>query len=98
MSSLNVEKESLAEKVNFNNDSFSVTLSDGRIITVPLAWFPRLLNGTESERNNYRFIGRGAGIHWPDLDEDISIEGIIKGKSSGESQESLEEWLHKRDK
>ena len=98
MSSLHTEKEALAEEVVFNKDSFSVTLSDGRVLTVPLAWFPRLVHGSEKERKNYRLIGMGTGIHWPDLDEDISVEGIIHGRASGESQESLENWLRERDK
>ena len=65
-------------------DTLSVDLSDGRSISVPIAWFPRLLHSTEQERNNWRLIGRGQGIHWEDLDEDISIEGLIAGRPSGE--------------
>ena len=74
----------------------SVDLSDGRSISVPIAWFPRLLHSTEQERNNWRLIGRGQGIHWEDIDEDISIEGLIAGRPSGESQESFKQWLAKR--
>ena len=78
------------------DDTLSVDLSDGRSISVPIAWFPRLLHSTEQERNNWRLIGRGQGIHWEDIDEDISIEGLLAGKPSGESQESFKKWLDKR--
>ena len=82
--------------VLLTDDTLSVDLSDGRSISVPIAWFPRLLHSTEQERNNWRFIGKGQGIHWEDIDEDISIEGLLAGKPSGESQESLKKWLAKR--
>jgi hypothetical protein len=73
-----------------------VDLSDGRSIGVPLAWYPRLWHGSESERANWRLIGRGVGIHWPELDEDISAEGLILGRPSNESQKSLQNWLDSR--
>jgi len=82
--------------VLLTDDTLSVDLSDGRSISVPIAWFPRLLHSTEQERNNWRLIGKGQGIHWEDIDEDISIEGLLAGKPSGESQESLKKWLAKR--
>jgi hypothetical protein len=82
--------------VSLTDDTLSVDLSDGRSISVPIAWFPRLLHSTEQERNNWRLIGKGQGIHWEDIDEDISIEGLLAGKPSGESQESLKKWLAKR--
>ncbi len=81
--------------VLLTDDTLSVDLSDGRSISVPIAWFPRLLHSTEQERNNWRFIGKGQGIHWEDIDEDISIEGLLAGKPSGESQESFKKWLAK---
>ena len=68
-------------------------LSDGRTVSAPLAWFPRLLHGTPEQRNNWRLIGKGSGIHWPDLDEDISISNLLLGQRSGESQRSLQKWL-----
>src|SRR6202163_1612399 len=68
-------------------------LSDGRTVSAPLAWFPRLLHGTSEQRNNWRLIGKGVGIHWPDLDEDISISNLLLGQRSGESQRSLQKWL-----
>ncbi|MEI6651951.1 MAG: DUF2442 domain-containing protein [Chlorobiaceae bacterium] len=71
-------------------------MSDGRSIMVPLAWYPRLMHATESERKNWRLIGNGYGIHWEDLDEDISVEGLLLGKLSGESQTSFKRWLSGR--
>jgi hypothetical protein len=85
-----------ALNASLTDDTLSVDLSDGRSISVPIAWFPRLLNSTEQERNNWRLIGRGQGIHWEDIDEDISVEGLLTGKPSGESQESFKKWLAKR--
>ena len=85
-----------ALNVSMTDDTLNVDLSDGRSIAVPIAWFPRLLHSTEQERNNWRLIGRGTGIHWEDIDEEISIEGLIAGRPSGESQESFKKWLAKR--
>ena len=82
--------------VSVTKDTLRVDLSDGRTISVPLAWFPRLLHASASERDNWRFIGKGHGIHWEDLDEDISVEGLLAGKPSGESQVSFAKWLRKR--
>lgn len=78
------------------DDALMADLSDGRTISVPLAWYPRLAHATPAERLNWRLIGVGQGIHWPDLDEDISIEGLLAGRPSGESQESLKRWLEAR--
>jgi hypothetical protein len=80
------------------DDTLSVDLSDGCSISVPVAWFPRLLHSSEQERNNWRLIGKGHGIHWEDIDEDISVEGLIAGRPSGESLESFKKWLAKRSK
>jgi len=77
-------------------DTLSVDLSDGSTISVPLEWFPRLLHAKPKERNNWRLIGRGHGIHWEDIDEDISVEGLLTGKPSGESQKSFKKWLSQR--
>ncbi len=85
-----------ADNVRITNDTLSVDLTDGRTLSVPLAWFPRLLHGTKEERNNWRLIGRGHGIHWKDLDEDISIDGLLGGRPSGESQTSFKKWLAAR--
>jgi len=85
-----------AEKVKITRDAVQVDLSDGRTISVPLAWFPRLQQATAEERNNWRLIGKGQGIHWSDIDEDISIEGLLAGRPSGESQTSIKKWLGER--
>ncbi|OGA51929.1 MAG: hypothetical protein A3G24_28095 [Betaproteobacteria bacterium RIFCSPLOWO2_12_FULL_62_13] len=85
-----------AESVSVSIDTLCVDLSDGRSISVPLAWYPRLLHATPAERKRWRLIGRGSGIHWEDLDEDISVEGLLAGKPSGESQASFSNWLAKR--
>jgi hypothetical protein len=75
-----------AQQVVITADTLRVELTDGRTIAVPLAWYPRLVHGTPEEQNHWRFIGQGAGIHWPDLNEDISVENLLSGKVSGESQ------------
>lgn len=85
-----------AENVTVTGDTLSVDLSDGRTISVPLAWFPRLVHATPEERQNWRLIGKGQGIHWEDLDEDISVEGLLAGRASGESQASFKKWLSQR--
>lgn len=74
-------------------DALAATLADGRSIVVPLAWFPRLLHATPEERSNWRLIGGGLGIHWPDLDEDVSVEGMLAGRPSGEGEQSFQRWL-----
>ncbi len=84
-----------AENVRISKDTLSVDLSDGRTISVPLAWFPRLLQSTPEERNNWRLIGRGQGIHWEDINEDIGVEGLA-GRPSGESQSSFKKWQESR--
>jgi hypothetical protein len=96
MSTLITERDSFAVAVQFSQDSMAVSLDDGRILSVPLAWYPRLFAGTSQEREHYELIGDGEGIHWPDLDEDISVEGLLAGKRSAESDASLARWLEKR--
>ncbi|MCE9592211.1 MAG: DUF2442 domain-containing protein [Planctomycetes bacterium] len=73
-----------------------VRLEDGRTVSTPLAWYPRLMNGTPRERQNFKIIGGGEGVHWPDLDEDLSVEGMLAGLPSGEGRSSLERWLKSR--
>jgi hypothetical protein len=89
-------REALALSVKVTDDALSADLADGRTITVPLSWFPRLAHGTLAKRANWRLIAGGAGVHWPDLDEDISVESLLAGRRSGESQESLRRWLQQR--
>lgn len=79
-----------------SDDTLTVELADGRSLSVPIAWYPRLFHGSQKERENWELIGDGEGIHWPDLDEDISVEGLILGRPSGESQRSLQRWLDAR--
>lgn len=86
-----------AVDVSITEDTLNVELSDGRSISVPLEWYPRLVHAAQDERNNWRLIGRGHGIHWEDLDEDISVESLLAGKPSGESQASFKEWLAERE-
>jgi hypothetical protein len=88
--------DSDATDVRVTDDTLSVELSDGRRVSVPLVWYPRLANATAAERGRWRLVGRGEGIHWPDLDEDVSVENLIAGKPSGESQRSLKRWLDGR--
>ena len=83
----------MAQRVTAGEDSLVVELSDGRTIAVPVAWFPRLLHGTPAERSNWRLIGSGEGIHWPDLDEDISVASLLAGQRTTERGESLQRWL-----
>ena len=94
MSSSTVETSSvLAIGVAVTDDTLSVELSDGRTIGAPLAWYPRLAHGTRKERRVWRLIAGGRGIHWPDLDEDVSVANLLAGQASSESQASLRKWL-----
>ena len=94
MSTLTAEAK--AQNITITDDTLAVDLTDGRTISVPLVWYPRLVHGSEVERNNWRLIGDKEGIHWPDLDEDISIANLLMGKPSGESQSSFRQWLETR--
>ena len=85
-----------AVDVQVTEDTLSVELSDGRTISVPLGWYLRLEHASANERANWRLIGKGCGIHWEDIDEDLSIEGLLAGKTSGESQASFKRWLQSR--
>jgi hypothetical protein len=93
MSTLVLEREVFAQSVSFSEHAMTVALDDGRSLSVPLAWFPRLLHGSESERSRYELTGEGEGIHWPELDEDISVEGLLAGRPSTENARSLAKWL-----
>lgn len=86
----------VVEDLRVTEDTLSVDLSDGRTISVPLEWYPRVVHATSKERNNWRLIGKGRGVHWEDIDEDISVEGLLAGRPSGESQTSFRKWLKQR--
>ena len=88
----------LIVKVSVTDDTLSVDLEDGRTIAIPIGWYPRLAHGTPAERANLQISGAGYGIHWPDLDEDIGVEGLLLGKKSTESPPSFERWLQRRKK
>ena len=79
MSISTVEAQALATEVSFTEHEFIVSLVDGRTLSVPLEWFPTLAKASKSQRSNYELLGDGEGIHWPDLDEDISIDGLLRG-------------------
>ena len=97
MSSSGVEvREALASRVDVSEDTLSVELADGRTIAAPLAWYPRLVHATAEERNSWRLIGNGRGIHWPAIDEDISVANLLNGQLSAESQSSFKRWLASR--
>lgn len=99
MSSSTVEPpEALAIQVEVGPDTLSVELADGRTIAAPLAWYPRLAHATAKERTSWRLLGGGRGIHWPALDEDISVANLLAGQPSGESQRSFQKWLSERAK
>ena len=85
-----------AASVRITDDTLTVDLLDGRSVSVPLEWYPRLLHAQVAEREHWRFIGNGEGLHWPDLDEDISVEAIVFGIPSREGRESLRNWLDGR--
>jgi len=87
--SANILDEPLAVGVSIDHDRLTVDLTDGRSISVPLAWYPRLARGAQREQAHWILVGSGRGIHWPDLDEDISIDALLEGRASNESQERL---------
>jgi hypothetical protein len=89
-------REALATRVTASDEALTADLADGRTIVVPLAWFPRLAHGTPAQRANWRLMGGGVGIHWPDLDEDVSVGSLLSVQRSGETQQSLRRWLEAR--
>jgi hypothetical protein len=96
MTTLSLENEPAATTVQVTDDRLIVELADGRGITIPLSWYPRLLNGTAEERQHWQLLGNGYAIEWPDLDEHIGIEGLLAGHRSGESDKSINRWLEER--
>jgi hypothetical protein len=91
-------REALATRVTVSEDTLSVELADGRTIAAPVAWCPRLAHASQAERNSWRLLGSGRGIHWPALDEDISVANLLAGMPSAESQSSFKKWLAGRAK
>jgi hypothetical protein len=97
MSTLRAEpREARARTVSVSEDTLTVDLQDGRTVSAPIAWYPRLSHGSEAERKNWRLIGDGVGIHWPELHEDISVEGLLLGYPSNERAKSIQRWLDER--
>lgn len=97
MSTLAIEIQiPLVQDVSVTEESLTVDLTDGRTVSAPLVWYPRLFHATQEERSNWRLIGKGEGVHWPDIDEDISVQNILAGKRSGESRRSFKKWLQQR--
>ena len=98
MNGMNSVEVTLARVLNVlvTDDTLSVDLEDGRTVSVPIGWYPRLASGTDSERSNFEISGAGYGVHWPDLDEDIGVEGLLLGRRSSESPKSFERWLNRR--
>jgi hypothetical protein len=96
MTTLTLEIEPLAANVTVTDERLIVELSDGRSMTVPLEWYPRLMHGSLEERRHWQLLGEGYAIEWPDLDEHIGIEGLLAGRRSGESEKSLNRWLAAR--
>jgi hypothetical protein len=90
------EAQAKAVQVSVTPETLKVELADGRTISVPTSWYPRLLHSSPDERDHWRLIGGGEGIHWPDLDEDVSVENLLAGRMSGESQTSLKRWMEQR--
>ena len=95
-SSVGELQEARALQLSVSNEALTVDLVDGRTIIVPLAWYPRLWHATPAERNHFEIFGDGAYIHWPDLDEDLTVAGLLAGHRSGESPQSLKKWLDAR--
>ncbi len=99
MSSSMVESPgALATQIKITPDTLTAELADGRTIAAPLAWYPRLEHASDEERNNWRLLGGGRGIHWPEVDEDISVANLLAGQPSQESQASFKKWLASRAK
>ena len=96
-SSKQTEQEPRAQNVKLDEEALTVDLVDGRSISAPLAWYPRLLHANPTERSNFEIFGDDTHVHWPEVDEDLTVLGILEGRRSAESQASVEKWLFKRD-
>src|SRR5947207_15377141 len=89
-------RQACAEKVLVTASALLVDLTDGRTVTVPLVWYPRLAHGSLAQRRHWRLTGAGQGVHWPELDEDVRVDDLLAGRRSSESRESLRRWLQAR--
>jgi hypothetical protein len=96
MTTLVLETEPVAVHVTVTEDKLTVDLADGRSLVVPLAWYPRLVQGSPAERQHWQLLGEGYAIEWPDLDEHIGVEGLLAGRRSGESPQSFARWMASR--
>ena len=96
MSTLTLENEPLAVDLTITDESLTVGLGDGRSLSIPLAWYPRLEQASEAERANWNLLGGGYAIEWPDLDEHIGVAGLLAGRRNGESEVSFKRWLDSR--
>jgi hypothetical protein len=93
MTTLVLETAPSAVDVSVSESTLTIHLADGRSLAVPLSWYPRLVQGSDTERRNWQLLGEGYAIEWPDLDEHIGVEGLLAGRRSGESRPSFERWL-----
>ena len=96
MTTLTLDTEPLATQISVTEEKLVIELVDGRSLIIPLSWYPRLLNASHQERQNWQLLGDGYAIEWIDLDEHIGIEGLLAGKRSGESHKSFARWLATR--
>ena len=96
MTTLTLDTEPLPTQINVTEDKLVIELVDGRSLIIPLSWYPRLLNASHQEKQNWQLLGDGYAIEWIDLDEHIGIEGLLAGKRSGESHKSFARWLATR--
>lgn len=96
MSTLTLDYEPLAVNVTFAENILTVGLADGRSLSIPLEWYPRLAQATEAERANWHLLGGGYAIEWPGVDEHIGVAGLLAGRRSGESTASFQRWLASR--
>ena len=98
MSTATDVREVRATSARVTDSELVVELEDGRTLSVPISWYPRLAYGTSEERSVVELIGRGSGLHWPLLDEDVSVEGLLAGWTSGEGARSLKQWRERLDR
>lgn len=98
MTTLVLEAEPVIKNIDVSDDTLTISLDDGRQLTIPLSWYPRLQHASKQERSKWKILGGGYAIEWPELDEHIGIEGLLAGRRSGESQTSFEKWLASRHK